>query len=196
MPDCPHSENVFPYIQSEYLLLQFMPIASCPPAMPHCEQLILSSSSNHLEGIGRLLLCLLQPSLLHLNKPSSLSISSRGKCSSPQTFLVAFHWTYSSWSMFGKAVLPLVSRVAASLTWLQSNRYICPHESHGPSCFTMFSLTWLCCSVFVGHGLFHALWCCKQENDLRASNPKELYECEQCKELQLARTQVSVGCFT
>lgn len=52
MPDCPHNENSLSYIQSESLLLQFMSIASCSPAMPYCEQLTLSCFSSHLAGMG------------------------------------------------------------------------------------------------------------------------------------------------
>lgn len=33
--DCPHHENIFLYVQSKQRLLQFLPIASCPPTMHH-----------------------------------------------------------------------------------------------------------------------------------------------------------------
>ena len=81
--DCSHRENNFAYIQSVLFLFQLTPIASHPPAIPHCEELgsifSITSPRNWKAAVRS------PPTHLfsRLNKSTSPSLSARGKCSSP-----------------------------------------------------------------------------------------------------------------
>lgn len=87
LPDCPRGKDDLAYIQSGPLLFQMMLLVSCPPSMYHYEETgsVFLTSGSPPSGTGRPLLGTLQSHLLcRLNMPDSLSLSSLGKCFSPQ----------------------------------------------------------------------------------------------------------------
>lgn len=106
-----NGENVFPYIQSESLLFQFLPVVSCPPAVHHCEKSGSSWWPPHTYwGASRPLItpqsCLFsqteQAPILHLLLTGQVQPHRQ-----PLTVLVATRWTHPSlkhWEIFRQKI--------------------------------------------------------------------------------------------
>ena len=85
----PQREEVLPPVQLELPLLQFVPVAPCPVTGHHWKEsgpILLTLPRRYLEAFLRSPLSLL---FSRLKKPSSLSLSSQERCSSPLLILVA-----------------------------------------------------------------------------------------------------------
>ena len=97
--DHPHSDKVFPHVQREPPMFQFVPIASGPVTGHHRAEpgsIYLAPLLQVLINTDEIPLSLL---FSRLNSLSSFSLSSQESCSCPFVSLVARRWTLSSMSM-------------------------------------------------------------------------------------------------
>lgn len=78
LSDCAYSEKNFFSYQSEPFLLQLLPVVFCPAAMHVCGVWV------HLQTLKDCRSVPLKPTLLQLNNPISLTLSSQGKIFSSQ----------------------------------------------------------------------------------------------------------------
>ena len=97
MLDYHHSKKSFPYMQPEHLLFQLESVDPHPPILHHCKEPISISLITPQRCWGSVR-CPQSHPFSRLTQPSSPSLSSWDKCSSPSTFR-ALPWGPSSLSV-------------------------------------------------------------------------------------------------
>jgi len=98
-PHHPRSEGFLPYIQYKSTLFHFKAITPCSVATGPCKTSLSSFLLSLLKVLKGHKKVFPQPSLPQAEQPSSPSLSSQQRCSSPRMIFVALLWTHSNRSM-------------------------------------------------------------------------------------------------